>query len=73
MSTKTMSTESKPKPTQAVTAITAADLPLHCPTDSMPLWSQHPKVYLDLDDHGHGKCPYCGTEYQITGPFKAAH
>ncbi|RJG05215.1 zinc-finger domain-containing protein [Noviherbaspirillum cavernae] len=41
------------------------DLPAYCPNPSMPIWSSHPRVYLDLDDHGQGKCPYCGTVYQL--------
>jgi uncharacterized Zn-finger protein len=41
------------------------DLPAHCPNPSMPIWSSHPRVYLDLDDKGEGKCPYCGTVYRL--------
>jgi uncharacterized Zn-finger protein len=41
------------------------DLPAHCPHPSMPLWSTHPRVYLDLNDHGETKCPYCGTMYRL--------
>jgi uncharacterized Zn-finger protein len=43
----------------------AQDLPAHCPNPSMPIWSSHPKVYLDLDARGEGKCPYCGTVYRL--------
>ncbi len=44
--------------------ITAADLPLHCPTDDMTLWNGHPRVFLPIEDSG-GEilCPYCGTKY----------
>jgi uncharacterized Zn-finger protein len=31
----------------------------------MPLWSSHPKVFLELNDQGAAKCPYCGTRYQL--------
>jgi uncharacterized Zn-finger protein len=31
----------------------------------MPHWSSHPRVFLEIDGHGHAKCPYCGTEYQM--------
>lgn len=41
------------------------DLPAYCPNPAMPIWSSHPRVYLDLGDHGEGKCPYCGTVYRI--------
>jgi len=41
------------------------DLPAYCPNPSMPIWSSHPRVYLSLDEHGEGKCPYCGTTYRL--------
>ena len=41
------------------------DLPAHCPNPAMPLWSSHPRVFLDFDHHGEAKCPYCGTEYRL--------
>jgi len=44
--------------------INEADLPLHCPQDDAPLWNQHPRVFLTLDEHGKASCPYCGTQYQ---------
>jgi uncharacterized Zn-finger protein len=31
----------------------------------MPLWSGHPKVYIDLSHDGAGRCPYCGTTYKL--------
>lgn len=43
--------------------VTAADLPLHCPMDSMTLWNSHPRVYLPIEDTGKAKCPYCGADY----------
>ena len=36
-----------------------------CPNPSMPLWSNHPKVFIDLSHEGQGKCPYCGTVYRL--------
>jgi uncharacterized Zn-finger protein len=36
-----------------------------CPNPKMPLWSNHPRVFLDIGTTGHTKCPYCGTEYQL--------
>lgn len=41
------------------------DLPPFCPNPAMPLWSSHPRVYLELDHHGEAKCPYCGTQYRL--------
>jgi uncharacterized Zn-finger protein len=31
----------------------------------MPLWSSHPKVFIDVAATGEGKCPYCGTVYRL--------
>ncbi|WP_338845117.1 zinc-finger domain-containing protein [Massilia sp. W12] len=42
----------------------AKDLPAYCPNPAMPIWSSHPRVFLDLA-HGDAKCPYCGTEYRL--------
>jgi uncharacterized Zn-finger protein len=36
-----------------------------CPNPKMPLWSSHPKVFIDLAHDGQGKCPYCGTVYKL--------
>jgi len=45
--------------------ISRAELPLHCPLDSMSLWNTHPRVYLPIENTGKAKCPYCGTEYEL--------
>ena len=50
------------------------DLPAYCPNPAMPIWSSHPRVYLDMSVHGTGKCAYCGTVYQIMpGTAHKAH
>ena len=36
-----------------------------CPNPRMPLWSSHPKVYIDVGSTGEGSCPYCGTVYRL--------
>ncbi|MDE2081072.1 MAG: zinc-finger domain-containing protein [Burkholderiales bacterium] len=36
-----------------------------CPHPRMPLWSGHPKVYIDVATTGEGRCPYCGTVYRL--------
>ncbi len=46
--------------------VTRADLPLHCPMDSMSLWNSHPRVYLAIEATGQAKCPYCGADYVLT-------
>ena len=45
--------------------VTRADLPLHCPMDSMSLWNSHPRVSLPIESTGKAKCPYCGAEYAL--------
>jgi uncharacterized Zn-finger protein len=47
------------------TEITAKDLPLHCPTAAVALWSSHPRVFLDIAETGQVACPYCGTKYRL--------
>lgn len=54
--------------------VTAADLPLHCPTPEMHLWNTHPRVFLDVAKTGQAQCPYCGTRFSLAGgPVKAGH
>lgn len=48
------------------------DLPAHCPNPAMPLWSSHPRVFLDFK-HGEAKCPYCGTAYRLKPGTVVAH
>ncbi|MFO1319712.1 MAG: zinc-finger domain-containing protein [Burkholderiales bacterium] len=52
--------------------VDAADLPLHCPTPTMPLWSAHPRVFLPIEQTGEAQCPYCGTQYRLRGGPRAA-
>lgn len=47
--------------------VTADDLPLHCPTPSVNLWSAHPRVFLPIEETGESRCPYCGTLYKLRG------
>ena len=51
----------------AAVAVQPKDLPVHCPNPAMPLWSSHPRVYLDLGESGEASCPYCGTRYRLKG------
>ena len=45
-----------------------------CPNPRMPLWSNHPRVFIDVATNGIGKCPYCGTEYRLKpGEHVRAH
>lgn len=53
----------------AVVELAAADLVgpgvVFCPNPKMALWSNHPKVFIDVAKTGEGKCPYCGTVYKL--------
>lgn len=54
---------------KATVELVAAELQgpgvVHCPNPKMPLWSNHPRVFIDVASHGEGKCPYCGTVYRL--------
>ncbi|QEI07962.1 zinc-finger domain-containing protein [Pigmentiphaga aceris] len=47
-----------------VVEVDGHDLPVSCPGPQTPLWSLHPKVFLDMST-GQAKCPYCGTDYRL--------
>ena len=38
-----------------------------CPNPKMALWSNHPRVFLDVAATGESRCPYCGTHYRLAG------
>lgn len=63
MSTPPLATQPR-----AVVEVSAKDLHgpgvVFCPNPKMPLWSAHPRVFIDVA-HGEGKCPYCGTVYRL--------
>jgi uncharacterized Zn-finger protein len=45
-----------------------------CPNPRMPLWSNHPRVFIDVGTTGQGQCPYCGTRYRLaSGPVGGGH
>ena len=53
--------------------VTAHDLPLHCPQPGSALWSEHPRVFLDVLKTGEAVCPYCSTKYVFTGEAPKGH
>jgi uncharacterized Zn-finger protein len=63
----------------AIIEVSAGDLEgpgvVFCPNPRMPLWSNHPRVYLDVVTTGEVKCPYCGAVYRLKAGEKlhAAH
>ena len=63
-------------PSTAVVEVTAQDVQgpgvVACPNPRMALWSNHPKVFIDVG-HGEGKCPYCGTVYRLKAGEKLSH
>ena len=54
----------KDTPQDAV-LLDAEDLPLYCPGPKAPLWSMHPRAFLDIADTGSARCPYCSAEYRL--------
>lgn len=62
------------KEAMAIVELNGADLPAYCPNKAMPLWSSHPRVFLDLTHEDEVKCPYCGTQYRLKpGTVVKAH
>jgi uncharacterized Zn-finger protein len=61
-----MNTIHQPK---AVVELAAAELSgpgvVFCPNPKMTLWSNHPKVFIDVATTGEGRCAYCGTVYRL--------
>lgn len=53
------------KPATAVVELDSKDLPAHCPNDAMPIWSSHPRVFLEFAANGEARCPYCSTTYRL--------
>jgi uncharacterized Zn-finger protein len=43
-----------------------------CPNPKMPVWSHHPRIFIDVVTAGEGACPYCGTLYQLK-PGEVVH
>ncbi|MCS6996541.1 MAG: zinc-finger domain-containing protein [Casimicrobiaceae bacterium] len=62
---------------RAVVRVSSKDLQgpgvVFCPNPSMPLWSTHPRVFLDVVKTGSAICPYCGTQYVLEGPAPKGH
>ena len=58
-----------PSTSSSAIEVTAHDLQgpgaVTCPNPKMPLWSNHPKVFIDVVTTGSVKCPYCGTVYSL--------
>ncbi len=59
--------------TTAVVELDGKDLPAFCPNKAMPIWSSHPRVFLDFAANGEAKCPYCSTVYKLKPGVHADH
>jgi uncharacterized Zn-finger protein len=64
---------SAPTRSETVVEVGMNDLPLHCPTPQTPVWSQHPRVFLDVAEEGEVRCPYCSTLYVYKGEKPKGH
>ena len=57
------------KDAPATVEVVGADLQgtgvVFCPNPKMPLWSTHPRIFIDVATAGVGACPYCGTVYRL--------
>ena len=64
------------QPAKSVVELAARDLQgpgvTFCPNPAMPLWSNHPKVFIDVTHGDGGKCPYCGTVYKLKAGEKVS-
>ncbi len=69
--------EKSAHPPKALVELTAADLvgqgATFCPNPRMPLWSTHPRVFIDVGTTGEGCCPYCGTVYRVKAGEHTGH
>lgn len=59
------SADTSAKPHPDVIQVGATDLPVYCPGPKAPLWSMHPRVYIEVTKSGTGVCPYCSATYQL--------
>jgi len=50
---------------QEIIEVGAEDLPVFCPGPHAPIWSMHPRVFLDVARTGSATCPYCGAQYRL--------
>ncbi|GAA0229813.1 zinc-finger domain-containing protein [Castellaniella daejeonensis] len=50
---------------QDIVEVGAEDLPVYCPGPKAPLWSQHPRIYIEVVKNKVARCQYCGTRYAL--------
>lgn len=59
-------------PRDQIIPISDTHLPLFCPGPQAPLWSMHPRVYIEIAKDGNAICPYCSAHYQLIPDDAAA-
>lgn len=57
------STPTAPEPD--IIYVGADDLPVYCPGPNSPLWSMHPRIYIEVTKTGVAKCQYCSAQYAL--------
>jgi uncharacterized Zn-finger protein len=50
---------------QDIIYVGAEDLPVYCPGPQAPLWSMHPRIYIEVVKNHIARCQYCGTQYAL--------
>lgn len=60
-----MSAEPQTDPSLQPIVVTPDDLPVYCPGPKAPLWSMHPRIYIELAKSRTAACPYCSAVYQL--------
>lgn len=61
------------KPQHETVQLDGDQLPAYCPNEAMPVWSSHPRVFMDVAKTGEAACPYCGTKYKLKPGAKVHH
>lgn len=59
------STNETQVPLSEVIEVSESDLPVYCPGPHSPLWSMHPRVYIDTSKTDTASCPYCSATYKV--------
>lgn len=50
---------------QDIIYLEARDIPLYCPGPKAPLWSMHPRIYIEVVKNKVAKCQYCSARYAL--------
>jgi len=68
-----MSSAPESAKTQDIIYVGAEDLPVYCPGPKAPLWSMHPRIYIEVVKNQVARCQYCGAQYALREGEKAHH